>query len=509
MASMKSDPASYSRALLGAFGQTATRACPEFEKLFGWPLPDAVLPFARPLAAGALPSEGVLEFRREPWSRLAALSSDPKKALDYFLSGFGAHALVLGLLPFAKYKGDVDFVDVAPGGAGETFMHNHEVGVLEANSEPLAAFVRHAYLDCTEEEPGRVRDRVEALKGAPRPDAKRVRQIADQYEAAAWLLDLFRGETRGWPRRGKAEPKLAGPFAVHWELLVASVTGDAARAAKAVAAAGRAKGLLTRALAERVEANFAKPAAAKLGWLKAEHLRTVLPKEYGAAAAAATAAGPGEREPLAADALARAEALSRSPTGDPKAWWLLGVQLESHLAMRGMFKMKDDWRLHEGERLAKAFPANAAVVIDDRACEDGTLPDMLLADVRIVSARVRQVLEALGVKDLEFLPLAVKSEARKVLSKSYFVLNPVATSDVIDRGKSGVQMSALDESAIFRVKKLVLVPERLAKAPRIARAGGQPRWILVHDSVRQAFKACGIADGWKYVKAQGWDGLPS
>jgi hypothetical protein len=79
---------------------------------------------------------------------------------------------------------------------------------------------------------------------------------------------------------------------------------------------------------------------------------------------------------------------------------------------------------------------------------------------------------------------------------------------VIDRGKSGVQMSALDEGAIFRVKNLVLVPERLAMAPRIARAGGQPRWILVHDSVRQAFKACGIADGWKYVKAQGWDGLP-
>lgn len=282
------DPADYSRRLITTLGKKAADAFPEFEAVMGWPLPPGVLPLARSFAESDTPpidgwyylddkhGKGA-EAPCPPWKVLRKLAKDGDSALEHFLFEHRAYGLLLGLLGFAEDPGgDVGFVDVGPDAVrGELYVHNHEGGLLESMDSTLAGFVQEHYVswtdDVDEEEVEVDAEDVEALGAPPKPDAARVKDFLRQAKRVQWAVDVLRGEFDDWPTRD-AEPTFSGPLRLHYELVAGTLTGDEARQRQALASARDAKGLLTRALAARVEKNLASPKSARLGWLKGPKL---------------------------------------------------------------------------------------------------------------------------------------------------------------------------------------------------------------------------------------------
>ncbi len=281
-----SKEAAYGAKLLAKLGCKPTTSFPAFEATMGWPLPPAVVPFAGPFATDRTPPVGGWYYLEDkhgpkkdgaspPWSYFAKLAKSPEKALAHFLVDLRVYGLLFGLVGFAEDPGgDVAFVDVGPGGAsGEVFEHNHEVGALWEKRVTLAGFVREGYASHAEDEEDAdpSDDEVDALGAPPKPDRARVKEVLALYQAGRWMVPILRGDFDQPPVPGKP-PKGTGPLVVHHELCASALTGDEARARKALAAAKKWKGALTRGLAARVEANLADPRGAKLGWLKAAQL---------------------------------------------------------------------------------------------------------------------------------------------------------------------------------------------------------------------------------------------
>jgi hypothetical protein len=280
----KTSKDSFAEGFLKIFRQAPAKQFPPFEKLFGWPLPEIILPYSGHFAEHTLESIGVLQLNSTIWMKMKSLSRNEDQALDFFLQGICVYALLLGLMPFGRYKGDIHLVDVSDQGtAGEVFLHNHEVGLLEADNRSLPEFLKESYIECTEDDDhyASLYESMKRLKAATTSDKKKVKTVMRRYDDVYWLIDILRGVTPNWPSEGQADPKLTGVLKVHYELIISSIKGDAGRAGKAVEEAENYSGLITSALATRVQSNFAKPRTAKLGYLKAQHLNEILPERYG------------------------------------------------------------------------------------------------------------------------------------------------------------------------------------------------------------------------------------
>ena len=280
----KTSKDSFAEGFLKIFGEVPTQEFSHFEKLFGWPLPEVILPYSGHFAEHTLESVGVLQLNSTIWKKMKPLSRKEDQVLDFFLQDICVYALLLGLVPFGRYKGDIHLVDVSDQGtAGEVFLHNHEVGLLEADNRSLSEFLKESYSECTEDNDDyeAIYKSMKRLKAAPKSDKKKVKTVMKRYDDVYWLIDILRGVTPHWPSEGQADPKLTGVLKVHYELIVSSMKGDDRRAKKAVEEAENYSGFITSALATRVKSNFAKPTRAKLGYLKPQHLNEILPQKYG------------------------------------------------------------------------------------------------------------------------------------------------------------------------------------------------------------------------------------
>jgi hypothetical protein len=282
----------HSRRLLMALGGVPADAFPEFEALMGWPLPASVLPFAHIFAEEKTPpcaGWSYLDDRHgkgeeapcPPWRIFCELLQNGEQAVDHFLFEYRIYGLLFGLIGFAEdCGGDIGFVDVGPGGTGGgVFVHNHEVGWLEAKSTTLAGFVQEHYIEWADDVEHGVDESpvpssvIGALGAAPAPEAQRSKQLLAHARHAQWLVDIFRGEFDGTQKPPSQILTVEGPLRLHYELLASAILGDGVGAQAAVREARDSKGFLTRSLGQRVDSLFAKPETASLGWLDAQRLR--------------------------------------------------------------------------------------------------------------------------------------------------------------------------------------------------------------------------------------------
>jgi len=166
------------------------------------------------------------------------------------------------------------------------------------------------------------------------------------------------------------------------------------------------------------------------------------------------------------------------------------------------------WRYHKGESLAKEFPRKATVRFADKFPHRCKLYDFAdnLENMPFVSGKVRSVLEKLGTRDLEFLPISVKDHEGVTVAADYFILNPIGSQDIIDMKKSKLRMSDLFEGEIDRIDKLALQAKPVAKGAHLFRAANMTELILIDDVLRAAFEQAGVT-GYRLFKAQGWDGM--
>jgi hypothetical protein len=166
-----------------------------------------------------------------------------------------------------------------------------------------------------------------------------------------------------------------------------------------------------------------------------------------------------------------------------------------------------DWKFDEGISLARAFPRNGSVIFSRNFLQLRKLLDFQpnILNTLIVSARARKVIEALGVTNAEFLPVAVKDHKGKVAAEDYAILNLLGGEDAIDMERSRFQMNRIDKDQVARFFELAVNPKGIDADARLFRCSRARRVFLVRQDARDALARAGLT-GLRMVPAEGWNG---
>lgn len=162
---------------------------------------------------------------------------------------------------------------------------------------------------------------------------------------------------------------------------------------------------------------------------------------------------------------------------------------------------------HKARPLASQFPADAAVRFSKNFPQARKLEDFQpnTLGALIVSRRVRELLDGLGVKNAEYLPVAVKDHQDQVVAPDYAILNLVGAEPAIDLEASAVEMGSVDKEQLSSIERLVLDHGAISPDAKIFRCTARRRLFMIRDDVKAAFEEAGLT-GYRLFAADGWDG---
>ncbi len=166
-----------------------------------------------------------------------------------------------------------------------------------------------------------------------------------------------------------------------------------------------------------------------------------------------------------------------------------------------------NWKMHEGEPLARQFPVGGKVGFSDHFPDRRKLYDFMgnILGVLVVSPRVRQVVEELKLDNVEFLPITMCDHEWNPVAEGYCILNVLGSQDAIDMEKSQYQLSALSKE-IAHIENLVLKKDKIDPQAGLFRARNMMELFLLSDRVRDAFTKEGLT-GFVAHPAEGFDDM--
>jgi hypothetical protein len=146
---------------------------------------------------------------------------------------------------------------------------------------------------------------------------------------------------------------------------------------------------------------------------------------------------------------------------------------------------EDAWAVGQGRSLAENPPGKLTMAMYADEPTNTVLPDYVqnMDRLLVVSPRLRSILEAQQVNNVEYYPLEIKDHKGKVASTEYCVAHLINHIECIDVAASGVKWmgEGLDTQRIFRMKSLVIDP---AKVPE-DRTLFFPRYYDKHPILRR------------------------
>jgi len=168
------------------------------------------------------------------------------------------------------------------------------------------------------------------------------------------------------------------------------------------------------------------------------------------------------------------------------------------------------FRYDKGERLLSEFPKNdaAGMYFDPDYLDDTELFDFVdnINNLIIANKKVCDVLVALALPNIEFLPIWLYDHQDHVTSKEYAIVNVLGSVDCIDMEESTIRMDSLIKDQVDRIKNLVLDYDKIPEDASIFRATTKLDEIFVRDDVKNAMESAGL-EGWLFIEADGWNGL--
>jgi len=175
-------------------------------------------------------------------------------------------------------------------------------------------------------------------------------------------------------------------------------------------------------------------------------------------------------------------------------------------------KLPNAYKYDKGIPLLKNYPSRdiAIMVYDtDELYEDREelydfLPNM--DNTLVANIKVKEILEELGVENIEFLPITIWDREKKPIEADYYIINPVGSVEIIDMEKSKYRMGALIKDQIKRIKNLVINRNAVTEKDKLFRATTKLDQIFINEEIRQAFIKAGIKGYW-LSRPNGWDGL--
>jgi hypothetical protein len=139
-------------------------------------------------------------------------------------------------------------------------------------------------------------------------------------------------------------------------------------------------------------------------------------------------------------------------------------------------------------RMARGFPMGADYPADAKWYMSDKSPGIKLASlvaampaILVVHRDLKEVLEATGAP-MECLPFTLYNHKKRVASRDYFIVNPLAVVNCLNLQKSEVSWSE-DGQDILQIYEPVLDPAKLPDVPPVFRIQEDRQCIVLGDGV--------------------------
>ena len=148
-----------------------------------------------------------------------------------------------------------------------------------------------------------------------------------------------------------------------------------------------------------------------------------------------------------------------------------------------------------GRAQGATWPPDVVLAMDPKFKKNHALGDAhkCLSGDPVVSARFKRLLEAEGVPEVEFLPVAIRDHGGAIASSDYFFLHPVGSLDVIDLDASELVFD--DEQTqghVLDAPRLVIRETAIPPSALCFRLARYPVVILMRRSLTEAIEAAGL-----------------
>ena len=156
--------------------------------------------------------------------------------------------------------------------------------------------------------------------------------------------------------------------------------------------------------------------------------------------------------------------------------------------------IEQSFRLNNGTRLASDFPAEVTLHMHPDFPDDILLVDNLLNRDQLIvaSARLKNLLAAQGLANVEYLPVSIINHRERVASKDYFIIHPVDPIECVDENLSEYRMSRVDPDSIRSFSALALDENRIPAERALFRLKRFWDITLVRRDVASAITAAGF-----------------
>ncbi|MCY1074005.1 imm11 family protein [Archangium lansingense] len=164
------------------------------------------------------------------------------------------------------------------------------------------------------------------------------------------------------------------------------------------------------------------------------------------------------------------------------------------------------WKLAKGVQVGEPYPPDQSVRMD-KDHPGLNVPDLVsnTLRVRIVSNRLKDLLETESRARAEYVPLRILNHKRRVAAKDCFIANVLEAQDCVDMEHTKSEPSELWPDQIGALYKLYLDPARIDPHLKLFRLAKRPNTLIIRDDLRALLDGAGIT-GTRYV-AMGEDCL--
>lgn len=155
-------------------------------------------------------------------------------------------------------------------------------------------------------------------------------------------------------------------------------------------------------------------------------------------------------------------------------------------------------RMAKGKRIGEHYPDDAQVYLE--SSKPGTQLSSFIGNTRsylIVSAETKDVIAEYTSQsncEIEFLPFTLYDDKKRVLSKDYWIVNPIGTFDCLNKEASQIKYLDDDQSEIVSVRKFVFDPKKLKDVPDLFRVPEDPTEYFISERLAKAFKEKGFTN---------------
>jgi hypothetical protein len=159
---------------------------------------------------------------------------------------------------------------------------------------------------------------------------------------------------------------------------------------------------------------------------------------------------------------------------------------------------KKAWRLFVGADLLAEFPPDASFEMNPDF-PDNTIATDLMRNrdaLILISDRLKQLVAARSVPNLQFLAVAIIDHKGQKMSAPYFILNPIIKIDCLDLDASKPTYDVTVKSDIVKVEAFVPDEDKCVDLPEIFRPKGF-RHLLISRALAKEIDDAGMTgSGW-------------